>query len=586
MNLKEARDALSYTPSEQSTRILTRIVRSFAYDTPLQGKAEEMLAAYKNRDFHQLALLTELSPQQYSDASSYYRAAQLSAFFNKNLNEADPAQQKLCDDRAFQKFLKSERRVRRYNQIHRLYRVTGKERDHEIRESVRGIIREVLGRLPDVRELAAHADFGPGASIGANGNFTSFCHKLAAKKWTVGPFAEAETMLLCWEIPQLREFLLSLAQEPTLLPGPDGTWGVICHNPSIFRWAWAGLVKWCQYNKLSFVPKKFNISRVIASEPLLSGLLQKAYGDWIAGRLLKCLNIDLGLQEVNSEMAREGSLDDVDGYVTIDLADASGSIGFELTRTHFPEDWFLALDRARSHSWSVDGKTSTPYESFVSMGNGFCFPLQTLLFAAVCVACARAKGEKPDYRVYGDDIIVRKSVGALVIRVLRRMGFRTNSEKTYIDGPFRESCGKDWWLGQDVRPVYVRGPFDDVISLHALHNQLLAKSKTYPWLSETCDLIRNCVPWKYRFVQPLWAQSDGAFCVPDDLLMSARFTRWSRDEWRHEWIGIVDAAVNHYPYDVDHKLAGYVNLVAALKGAKSGCLHPLRRKTKRRVAWF
>jgi hypothetical protein len=89
-------------------------------------------------------------------------------------------------------------------------------------------------------------------------------------------------------------------------------------------------------------------------------------------------------------------------------------------------------------------------EKFSSMGNGFTFELETLLFYAI----AKAAGglQRDELSVYGDDIIIPTRCASDVLAALRFFGFTPNQRKTFVQGPFRESCGGDFFCGVDVTP--------------------------------------------------------------------------------------------------------------------------------------
>jgi len=104
-------------------------------------------------------------------------------------------------------------------------------------------------------------------------------------------------------------------------------------------------------------------------------------------------------------------------------------------------------------------------EKFSSMGNGFTFELETLLFLALSMATMESLGleNQPgrDLHVYGDDIIVPTECAANVKAVLRYFGMAINETKSFVEGPFRESCGGDFFEGVDVRPYQLKElPFE------------------------------------------------------------------------------------------------------------------------------
>jgi hypothetical protein len=87
------------------------------------------------------------------------------------------------------------------------------------------------------------------------------------------------------------------------------------------------------------------------------------------------------------------------------------------------------------------------------MGNGATFAIETLVFASACLAVGAKPGK---FVVYGDDIIIPTCLVAKLNKLLAYLGFRLNQAKSYTEGPFRESCGTDWFNGIDVTPFYIR----------------------------------------------------------------------------------------------------------------------------------
>jgi hypothetical protein len=61
-----------------------------------------------------------------------------------------------------------------------------------------------------------------------------------------------------------------------------------------------------------------------------------------------------------------------------------------------------------------------------------------------------------NWAVFGDDIIVCREAYDLFCQFLDRLGLRVNLAKSFNQGPFRESCGHDYFKGHDVRGVYLK----------------------------------------------------------------------------------------------------------------------------------
>lgn len=214
--------------------------------------------------------------------------------------------------------------------------------------------------------------------------------------------------------------------------------------------------------RLEFVPKNAKTLRGTVTEPVLNGLVQLAFGDFLFP-VLKRSGIDLRDQTRNQNLAREGSL--TGALATLDLTSASDCISSELVYDLLPLEWAYRLAQCRTGHVTVKGQRVT-LEKFSSMGNGFTFPLESLIFWAL----ARAVCNSDEVvSVYGDDIILPSKRFAALARLLTAVGFIPNVSKSYHAGPFRESCGADFYSGFDVRP-YFQKKWVSPATLFTLHN--------------------------------------------------------------------------------------------------------------------
>ena len=198
------------------------------------------------------------------------------------------------------------------------------------------------------------------------------------------------------------------------------------------------------------VPKNAKTHRVIAKEPRANGFLQKGAGGYIRSRL-KRVGVDLDDQVPNQEGASRAF---TDGLATLDLKAASDSLSIELVYELLPLEWADALDAIRSRKALLPtGKTIT-LQKFSSMGNGFTFELESLIFWAISSSVASLLDNGTRVLVYGDDIICSAEIADQVIAALAFAGFQTNRSKSFTSGLFYESCGKHYFGGIDVTPVY------------------------------------------------------------------------------------------------------------------------------------
>lgn len=226
--------------------------------------------------------------------------------------------------------------------------------------------------------------------------------------------------------------------------------------------------------RLTFVPKTCSEHRTIEIMPSLSTFRAKAYDHFIRKRLEDVYGIDLTDQEPNRHLAFLGSLrDDDDSPVTLDLSSASDRVSMGLIRLVFPVAWSIALFGLRAKSVVLPDGTTHILEKFASMGNSITFSLQTAIYAAIIVRAYRAAGLRwKKWRAYGDDLIVIKAVAPRVIADLELVGFKLNHEKSFIQGPFRESCGHDYLQGQYVRPFFIKKPIRTVQDVYKYVNVL------------------------------------------------------------------------------------------------------------------
>lgn len=238
--------------------------------------------------------------------------------------------------------------------------------------------------------------------------------------------------------------------------------------------------------QLAFVPKTDKISRLISIEPaismwfqlgaahILQAVLKYSYGivysqtfgpDWIMQ------------PDKNKTMARLGSLHG--NYATFDLTSASDSISISLVKYLLPKWLFDFLFNLRTDNLlDCENNVTISYGCFSLMGNGFTFPLQTLIFSILVETAFRSynasaqKGEQVKFKrptrcntgsfgVFGDDIIVPELIAPVLYSLLLSLGFTVNREKSFSRTvfnsiPFRESCGGDYYKGLDVRPFYIK----------------------------------------------------------------------------------------------------------------------------------
>lgn len=215
-------------------------------------------------------------------------------------------------------------------------------------------------------------------------------------------------------------------------------------------------------SKMHFAPKDAETDRAMVPQPSIDSLVSLGLGDYMTDRMRR-FGLPLDDQTINQRHALEGSLHGT--KATLDLVDASNRISRRLVHELFPVDWALLLDRCRITSVTIEDQ-KVDLEMFATNGNGFTFPLETLIFWAL----TSSVGPSNWASVYGDDIVVNTDAVDSAISLLEFCGFEVNRRKSFWSGPFRESCGADYYSGIDIRPIYQK-ELISMMELFRLHNE-------------------------------------------------------------------------------------------------------------------
>lgn len=501
------------------------------------------------------AVLEAGSAVEFDGGREYLLWAQFKALFIKSSLKGRLKDQEAA---AWSKFLAAERACKRANRRLRYY-WSRPDRENPIYRVIfsraRQLIRDCLGNFTDttLESLLAASRPGGGSAIGT----LDFRRVTPAFKFDLNA-----TKLVCTTSAIPYATALVLGSPAWLRCAADVDWASY-PSPTV-----KVPYEVANHNRVAHVPKDASTTRTIAVEPSLNVCLQLGAAELIARRLRR-VGIDVACQTFNQNAARRGASDWLgpDPLVTIDLSAASDSVSIALVERLLPSDWFGVLSDLRSPAYRLGKGDPVPYQKWSSMGNGYTFVLETLIFWALARATASLLQGGDEVWVYGDDIAVNRSTSFLLIEVLRYAGFRTNTDKTFLFGPFRESCGDDWWGSDRVVPVYLR--HIDVLRLTDIYrvaNHLAAGLP--PGFS--ADLLR--AHRGQRVLRgPPGPDSSRCWFAPLENIPKTQL-RWSR-EWqcyRHE------AAV----YKPNHwRVTPAASYVASLLGAQH--VHDFPRSTLR-----
>lgn len=452
-------------------------------------------------------LQSDLSPYLLGDGvSSVAARALLSSFYKKyvDMEEAE------AEQRAFEKFSSVNQRCQDW----KVDDLTAEQRlfFSELKNTLwRFEARAELGCL-SLDHLFDRFRVGPGASLKARG--ADFYTKVF------------DSRLSCTKSSLYEAWRLYTSRQPR--------W---CSSELERSTNW-GPMTVVEGNSLSFVPKTNVIKRSICTEPSINMMLQLSVGSYIEDEMRKQFGIDLGIQpEKNRELARIGSVDG--SYGTIDLESASDSLALSLLRPLLDKTFMSCLELIRSPFTTYRGR-SVELHMVSTMGNGYTFPLQTLLFASVVITTARMRGisllyprgRLGTFGVFGDDIIVKRELYDDVVTNLETLGFRVNRSKSFNEGAFRESCGHDYFSGHNIRGVYVK-------TLRSVQDRFVLVNRLNDWTARTGIPVRTTIAALLSSVPfypvPLGENDDAGVKVPyyflrnrvrDQNCQSILYKRW------------------------------------------------------------
>lgn len=497
-NLEEAIASFKPWTSHDVFELAREIFKELG--SPLALRCEAMIEKGELVDLMQI----KIDPRKYSSPDEYLIDAQVVSLLRKlecKIPGLDPKKEALA------KFLEAEDQCSQANVRIRASRSSSFEGPcfSDVFHVAREFVISVIGLEPNPEEWLSRSRFGPGSTTANSG--------------------------------------VAITEYDKLLTTPDSTheveWvarAVIASSPCWTESREAdpsghllGLVPGNEYFS---VPKNAQTERPCCKEPTMNAFLQAGLGGIIRKRLKK-VGIDLDDQMPNQRLAYSGSL--FDDLATIDLSSASDTMCRELVQDLLPPLWYRYLDLVRSKVGYVDGKYHH-YAKFSSMGNGFTFELESLIFASLCVGVAARHGvdlfPRLNFCVYGDDIIVPSVVAPTLIEALSFAGFLPNVNKTFVSGPFRESCGKDYYRGELVRPLFLTKVPTDVGDVFAMANgftkmahDLRDRGPISGLFGRLALLVEKRLPKLLRRIRiPRGAPEDGGLIGPRDPSTSGQLS--------------------------------------------------------------
>lgn len=395
-----------------------------------------VLIRLRHAETHGFDDMPSIEPKDYLDASSYLNDAQAVALLSKNENFKVKGRdtQVVC----LETFLACEEKNELTNKRF-LCNDFSYEKSRAILFTARSIIAKILGKFS-----FSDPDFGPGSTYSLTGLDSNIITKLGSR-------LDCTPHCYGLGIPLILERMPLFSISSGLITRDRGAVTLNKHEVTIVN-----------SDRFTTVPKNWKTDRPIAIQPIVNMLAQKAIAGTIRRRLKRAgLDLDTA-SDLHKDLAYVGSI--YGNLSTIDFRSASDTISYEFVKALLPEEWFDKLSMVRTRKTSFDknvakklGFESITLEKFSAMGNGYTFELESLLFFGVALAVSHLYGSKKDtISVFGDDVIIDTYLADVFSNTMSDFGLEVNTEKSFTSGPFRESCGGDYYQGFSVRPIYLR----------------------------------------------------------------------------------------------------------------------------------
>jgi len=361
-------------------------------------------------------------------------------------------------------------------------------------------VRDILGSAPTFRQLASHCDWSKGSTFDLRLG-THFTNKMTSKMTVTDTAFKYISSIVGHDPGWCESIDLKIDGPVSLLPE--------CFT-------------FVKGNKLTTVPKSAKTDRCISIEPTANIYLQKSVGS-IIRRRLKRFGVDLDDQTKNQLLAQIAIIND---FCTVDLSSASDTITIELVKSLLPLDWYFLLDDLRSKETLYED-TWLRSHKFSSMGNGFTFELESLIFYALASAVSESLSvPNPTVSVYGDDIIIDREAYKQLRQVFDFCGFKVNEKKSFSSGRFFESCGSHFFDGQLVTPAYQKNVSDKREEVIRLYNRVFRWTERLIGVPEVFGNVFHLIIKRFKSLFkdpyvpriPRYAVDDRGFLSSLDLL--------------------------------------------------------------------
>lgn len=273
--------------------------------------------------------------------------------------------------------------------------------------------------------------------VSAKGDVSIYSKLKDVKQWQCSPSNFDLFARICYNSPALKfaakQHIKAAGYKHHRFSGSKGD------AFSLFKYKLSKIITYVDVSRLTTVPKNKDVDRVILCEPMCNMICQRCIAKSIVTFINKCFKIDL----YNSQQVH-GALLSIAETTTIDLKNASNSNWLAFIRWFLQDTQLMTmLEKARIGVVQYQGEFHH-LNMIAPMGNGYTFEVMTLILLSI------TREYDTFAHVFGDDIIVDDMVAEDVVETLKSVGYLINEQKTFIDSPFKESCGSFMSHGQYI----------------------------------------------------------------------------------------------------------------------------------------
>lgn len=268
-------------------------------------------------------------------------------------------------------------------------------------------------------------------------------------------------------------------------------------------------------DEANFVPKNYKTDRDTFKGFTADLAIQCGIGDLLSESLRRNGYDIRILPEIHKDLARMGSINGLTS--TFDMKGGSQNCFSELGKFLLPPLLYDVLIYSRNDRVAIDDQVFN-LPIMATAGNGFCFPLETILFLSLQMGILSYNGIKPVVKkqkirnrtvftirrtsyhkvcsTFGDDVIVPSYIAHDLIDTFKHIGIRLNLDKSFWSGDFRESCGGHYLNGRDINCFNAKTvpTMENTVEIQKFQNGIRAFGY---------DNNRNC--WRHPRLRSLWS---------------------------------------------------------------------------------